>query len=107
VGATTQLFGNTLLYPGKLVNLTGVGLMDGMAGYWMVTSANHLLKSAGLPYPVLDKYVVDVEIVRNNKNGNLLLRGEQKVSPEMTRMQLNGGIWASTNQGVIRASAQS
>jgi phage protein D len=106
VGATAQLFGNTLLYPGKLVQLTGVGLMDGMAGYWLITSAKHLLKSAGLPYPVLDRYLVDVEIVRNNAGGTLLLQGEQKVTPEMVPMALNGGVWASTNQGVITTKFQ-
>lgn len=106
VGATCQLFGNTLLYPGKLVQLVGVGLMDGMAGYWLVTSARHLLKSVDLPYPVLDRYLTDVTIVRNSQGGKLLLDGAQRVTPEFTRMSLNGGVWASINQGVVTAGAQ-
>jgi late control gene D protein (GPD) len=106
VGATCQLFGNTLLYPGKLVELTGTALMDGMSGYWLVTSARHILKASGLPYPVLDRYLVDVEIMRNNAGGTVLLSGEQTVSPEIVPMSLNGGIWASGNQSVIKTRQQ-
>lgn len=106
VGATCQLFGNTLTYPGKLVQLTGVGLMDGMAGYWLVTSARHLLKASGLPYPVLDRYLVDVEIMRNSSGGNVLLQGEQQVIPEMIGMSLNSGIWTANSQSVIRTRFQ-
>jgi hypothetical protein len=106
VGATCQLFGNTLLYPGKLVELTGTGLMDGMAGFWLITSARHVLKASGLAYPVLDRYLVDVEIMRNNSGGTVLLSGEQRVTPEMVPMTLNAGIWSSGNQGIIRTRFQ-
>lgn len=101
VGAKAQLFGNTLVYPGKLVQLNGIALPDGMAGYWLVTSAHHLLKVSGLAYPVLDRYLVDVEIMRNTKAANILLKGTQQVIPEFTTCAVNAGRWASNNLSTI------
>lgn len=101
IAASAELFGNTLLYPGKLVLLTGSALPDDNLGYWMVAKATHVLKKSGTTYSVADKYVTQCTLVRNI-NGQLpTLKGNSVISPEFVTCSLSNGAWVSNNIGVI------
>lgn len=101
IGATAELFGNTILYPGKVVFLAGQALPDGNAGYWIVGSANHLLKMSGLQYPVADKYVTQVTLLRNTSSTIPSFKGTTKISPEFVPCIQSNGAWTSTNLSVV------
>lgn len=105
VAGKAQVFGSTLLYPGKLVFLSGQGLMDGMGGYWLVTSARHLLKVSGVGDVIIDRFVTDIEIVRNSKAADVSVTGAQRVIPEMVPCKVNAGMWASGDLSVLTAGA--
>lgn len=102
IGASAQLFGSTLLYPGKLINMQGLALPDNMAGNWLVSSAKHKLLSSGTSNPTLDRYLTDVTVFRNTEGAPVQLAGSQPISPELTTCALNqGNLWISNTPGVI------
>jgi phage protein D len=100
IQATAELFGNTLLYPGKLVYLQGTAMMAGSAGLWMVTEADHLLKSSGTSYTVLDKYVTRVTLIRNQDGTAPAISRTSVISPEFTACRISNGQWVSDQVGV-------
>lgn len=104
VGAQAQLFGDVLLYPGKLVNLQGSSMPGQMVGKWLVTSAKHRMLQSGTTVAQQDKYLTDVELVRNTESGTIMLKAQQPVIPEIVSMVLVNNIWVSTNQSVISES---
>jgi len=110
VSASAQLFGTTNIYPGKLVDLEGSALPDGASGIWLVTCAEHLLRWSGTTNPSLDRYMTNVELVRNSEDAagsKMLLRGiVPPITPETNSMHLVGQnpqprLWAADTQEVI------
>lgn len=100
-GTKAEVFGNTLLYPGKLVNFQGRVLMDSTKGYWLVTQAKHTIKASNLTYSVLDRYLTELDVMRNIPERDVKLKGVQPVQPEIVKCTLAGGKWKSTNTSVI------
>lgn len=101
VGASAELFGSTVLYPGKVVLLTGQALPGGNAGYWIVGAATHLLKMSGVQYPVADKYVTQVQLLRNTSSTVPSFTGTTRISPEFVPCVNRNGVWTSSNLSVI------
>jgi phage protein D len=101
IGGRAELFGNSNLYPGKLVQLQGRALPDNSSGFWIVTSAVHVLKKSGLAYATADKYVTQVELVRNVDSTVQNTGTFNVIRPEFPPCQLYQGQWVSTNLNVI------
>lgn len=99
--ATAELYGNTLVYPGKLISLTGIQMPSESSGLWLVSSAKHVLASAGTVVPNLDRYVTHVEILRNTTVQNLNLKTVTPVYPEFVTCNLYKGTWKSSSQITI------
>ena len=100
IAGTAELFGTTLIYPGKVVHLQGDAMPSGDSGFWIVGSARHLLKMSGTSYPVDDKYVTKVSVLRNS-SAVIPYKGATQISPEFVPMSLSGGLWVSSNTSVI------
>ena len=101
VQAKCELFGNALLYPGKLVFLDGSSLPGDMTGLWMVCQADHVLKSSSTSYTVLDKFVTRVRLIRNVGGPFPDVKRVNVISPEFATCQIRSGRWASTRLGVF------
>lgn len=101
VGCQAQLFGHSLLYPGKLVDFQGWNLPGNMAGQWLIISAKHQLMESGWTIGQTDKYATDVELVRNSEAGVIMLKAQQPVIPEIVSCHLADKLWVSDNQAVI------
>jgi hypothetical protein len=100
-GTTAEVFGNTLLYPGKLVNFQGRVLMDDTKGFWLATEAVHVIKASNFIYSVLDRFLTRLHVMRNVQETDVKLKGIQPVQPEMVGMSLGGSKWKSGNTSVI------
>jgi hypothetical protein len=105
VAANAELFGNTLVYPGKVVQILGDAVPQPDQGLWIVSSAKHLLKMSGLAAPTNDKYITQVSLVRNATGPKPTVKGAQRVSPEFVKCILASGVWQSTNISVITTDA--
>jgi phage protein D len=104
IGASATLYGNTHLYPGKVVQLTGSALPSNAAGYWLVSSVTHNLSCAGTASPYMDKYLADVVLLKNNAAASVALGNITPVTPEFTNCSLNlSGRWISTNLSAVSA----
>lgn len=101
IGATAELFGYSLLYPGKIVYLEGNALPGGNIGYWMVASAKHVLKAGYTADPTIDKYVTEVVLVRNTSATIPKSRGMNVISPELVPMNASDGKWFSSSLQTI------
>ena len=101
LAATAELYGTTYVYPGKLIYLSGNQLNNEAWGYWIVSSADHVLKTSGTSDPTRDKYVTHVELVKNVTNILPKLKNVQKISPEFTGCNLISGVWKSGQQTVV------
>jgi hypothetical protein len=101
VGATAELYGNTLIYPGKIIFLTGTALPGGNIGYWLVVSAKQILLSSGTGNPSNDKYVTQVVIMRNTMATVPALNNTVILSPEFVPCAVSNGQWFSSSQAVI------
>lgn len=101
IGAEAELFGESLIYPGKVVYLSGDALPGGNAGYWLVASARHVLKSSWTSLPTSDKYVTRVILVRNNSATVPAISGLNVVSPEFVDCQASDGVWFSSSLQTI------
>jgi hypothetical protein len=98
--ATVELMGYGLLYPGKIIALAGNALPDGNAGNWLISEATHILKQSGSGDPTSDHYVTRCTLVRNQK-GYPLIKGVQKISPELIPCALNGNVWQAQTIGTV------
>jgi hypothetical protein len=97
IGAQATLYGNTRLYPGKVVQLTGLALPSNAAGFWLISSVTHNLSSAGTASNYMDKYLADVVLLKNEAANSVTLSNITPVIPEFTSMSLNlSGRWIST-----------
>lgn len=101
IGATAQLFGNTLIYPGKVVYLQGDALPGGNIGYWIVVSAEHILLSSGTTNPSNDKYVTNCVLMRNTLATVPATQNTVLIQPEFVPMAPSNGIWWSTSLQTI------
>jgi hypothetical protein len=101
LAATAELYGTSYLYPGKLVYLQGNQLNKEALGYWIVASADHVMRTSGTSNPTNDRYVTYVELIKNETNILPKLKNIQKISPEFTTCNTISGIWKSTNQSVV------
>lgn len=95
IGARAELFGNGLIYPGKVVYLDGNALPGGNTGYWLVVSAKHMLKPSYTRLANIDIYVTEVILMRNTSATVPSIRGLNIVSPEVISCQLSNGTWYS------------
>lgn len=99
--ATAELYGNSLLYPGKVVNLTGNQLNNESSGFWIIASADHVLKSSGTSDTSKDKYVTHVDLLKNTTVTTLSLKNTTSITPEFTTCTLANGQWRSQLQTVV------
>lgn len=101
--ASVDVGGFSLLYPGKVLTLSGHGMADQNQGAWMVTAVKHVLKSkTQMIEPTVDSYYTHVELMKNVKNERPNIKGVQPVKPEMVTCILAGGKWQSTNLNSIQ-----
>jgi phage protein D len=104
-GATATLYGNTELYPGKLIQLTGAALPDGASGYWLISMATHNMSRGQTTLATQDRYLTDVTMLRNAVQSNIVLSNITPVTPEFTRMNLNShSTWVSQNLSAVQIS---
>lgn len=101
LAATAELYGTSYVYPGKLIYLSGNQLNNEAFGYWIVTSADHVLMTSGTSDPTKDKYITHVELLKNETKILPKLKNIQKINPEFTSCNLLGGVWKSGNQSVV------
>jgi phage protein D len=99
IAGNAELFGTTLLYPGKVVHLQGDAMPSGDSGFWIVGSVRHLLKTS-LTTAVNDKYVTKVSVLRN-ASAAIPYKQAQQISPEFVTMSLSGGVWVSSDTSSI------
>ena len=100
IAGTAELFGTTLLYPGKVVHLQGDAMPAVDSGFWIIGSTRHLLKMSGTSVPTSDKYVTKVSVLRNS-TAVIPYKSAQQVAPEFVTMSLSGGVWMSSDTSVI------
>jgi hypothetical protein len=102
VGAQATLYGNTDLYPGKVVRLAGKALPSNAAGFWLLSSVTHSLSSAAVGSNYLDKYLAEVVMLKNNASSAVTISNITPVIPEFVTCSLNvSGTWISTNLAAV------
>jgi len=101
ISATAELFGTTLVYPGKMILLQGLQMPVDTQGYWIVGAVTHVLKSSYTTYSVADRYISRVEILRNTGGTIPKIKNAAKITPEFTTCKLQQNLWVSANQAVI------
>lgn len=102
IGAEAEFFGNTLIYPGKVVYLSGDALPGDNTGYWIVVSARQILVSSGTNANTSDKYVTRAVIMRNTLATIPAIKNTVVISPEMVPCVASNGIWYSTSLQQIK-----
>jgi phage protein D len=103
--ASAQVFGNTSLYPGKMVNLQGTALPGNLAGSWLVTSTKHKLLASYSTNAAKDIYATDVNLVRNTSTGVNLVN-VQPIKPEFPLCGLSKGQWTCFKPNVVTETPQ-
>lgn len=102
IGAEATLYGNTHLYPGKVVKLTGSALPSNSAGFWLLSSATHKMTSAVTASPYMDRYLVEVIMLKNQASSKVTLSNITPVIPEFITCTLSlSGRWTSSNLAVV------
>jgi phage protein D len=101
IPATAELYGNTLLYPGKLVLLQGRQMPSGTQGYWLVSSVTHMLRSSYTSIGSEDRNISRVDILRNSTGSIPSIKEYNKINPEFVTCKLMNNRWISTNNSVI------
>jgi hypothetical protein len=104
--ATAELFGSTFLYPGKLVFLTGLQLPPVNQGYWIVASADHMLKASGSGVAINDRYLTGVTLLRNSTDTVPVISSTNNVIPEYSPCQLLNGVWKAQQATVFYDGVQ-
>lgn len=99
--ATAELYGNSFLYPGKVVYLDGIQMPTNKIGYWIVASADHVMKTSGTAITTYDKYITRVELLKNTENIAPLIKNTTQITPEFNTCVLQSGKWIATSQPVI------
>ena len=106
VTACAELFGDSFIYPGKLVKLNGLQLPPEGQGYWLVGSARHMIKASGTTVSSNDKYLTEVTLMRNSTNVIPSLSNTNQITPEFVSCQLLQGLWSSTQATVLYDGVQ-
>lgn len=106
MAATAELYGTSYLYPGKLIHLQGNQLNKEATGYWIVSSAEHIMMTSGTSDPVKDKYITHVNLLKNETAFLPKLKSITKISPEFTGCRLFNGQWKSSNMQVLYDGVQ-
>ncbi len=101
IGGTAELFGDQSLYPGKLIYAQGNALPQNNQGYWCLARTRHQLVSSGSVATTNDKFVTQVEMIRNTQGPKPTIKGVVTISPEQVGMTLSGSTWTSASQAVI------
>jgi hypothetical protein len=101
IGGTAELFGDQSLYPGKLIYADGNALPQNNQGYWCLSRTRHQLIQSGSVATTNDKFVTQVEMIRNQQGPKPAITGVVTISPEQVTMSLSGSQWASSSQAVI------
>ena len=101
IAAEAEIFGDVLVYPGKVIGINGNAVPQADQGAWIVASAKHLLKMSGSSMPTSDKYLTQVALVRNAGGGKPTIKGATRIAPEVVGMVGSGGQWVSTSMSVI------
>lgn len=99
--ATAELYGTSLVYPGKLIQLSGKQLNKESSGFWVVSSADHVMRSSGTSDPTKDRYVTHVELLKNTSVVLPVLKNTTKILPEFVPCKLYKGVWRAATQTVI------
>jgi hypothetical protein len=99
--ATAELYGTSLIYPGKLIQLTGNQLNTEAAGYWIVASSDHVMRSSGTSDPTKDMYVTHAELLKNTSVTLPVIKNITKIIPEFVPCSLYKGVWRATRQTTI------
>jgi hypothetical protein len=96
------VFGNTLLYPGKSINLKGTAVPNHNNMGWIVTAADHVMVFSQNQDPTRDRYVTRLTIVTNQKSTTIPhINGIHQIAPEIIGCTLAGNIWHSATQNVV------
>ena len=108
ISAKAELYGTVALYPGKLISLSGNQMPQDTQGYWVVTSATHVLSSSGSSLATADKYVSHVEILRNTTGVVPNLKQLTKINPEFVACRLDSSKqWKAKSATVLYDGVQS
>jgi hypothetical protein len=101
VTATVEVYGDTSLYPGKMMQLVGAAMPHESEGAWLVSGATHIMAPGGTGRPAHDRYVTKLALVRNVQ-ATPILKDVQRIQPEFVPCVLFDGRWRSTVLGSIR-----
>lgn len=101
LSSSAELFGNSYLYPGKMITLAGDQLPNEAAGYWLVASVTHMVKASGTSKSSSDKYVSQVTLLKNTSTILPTIKSVNKISPEFTACSLIGNSWKSADMSVL------
>jgi Phage tail baseplate hub (GPD) len=100
LAATAEVYGNSYIYPGKLIYLRGNQLNTAATGYWIVSSSCQVMKASGTTDPTKDRYVTRVSILKNTPAALPAIRNVTKISPEFTACNLLNGTWRASSQTI-------
>lgn len=100
IQAQAELYGNAMIYPGKLVYLSGTALPADSVGYWMVSAADHVLRVSGTSYTILDKFVTRVTLLRN-QGAQPKVTNTSVIRPEFVSCNLIGSTWQASQVGAL------
>jgi hypothetical protein len=95
ITATVEVFGNIMLYPGKMIKLDGDAMPYESAGEWLISGAQHILAPGGTSLPQNDRYVTKLTMLRNIQ-AMPTLKGVQRIQPEFVPCVVTNGKWRST-----------
>jgi hypothetical protein len=102
ISAKAELFGDVALYPGKIIYLDGLHMPQNTKGYWIVSSATHVLKSSRTTYPYDSRYVSQVEILRNTTGSAPIFKEVIAINPEIMPCTLRSGTaWTAQAATVL------
>lgn len=101
MSACAELYGDNLLYPGKLVLLQGRQLPADAQGYWIVASINNLLRASTTNIGSQDRNISEVQILKNSTASVPIINGYTNINPEFTTCRLQNGTWLSTDTSII------
>jgi hypothetical protein len=101
ITATVEVFGNIMLYPGKMILLDGDAMPHESAGTWLISGVVHVMAPGGTTNVVHDRYVTKLTLLRNVQ-ATPVLKGVRRIQPEFIPCSLVNGLWRSTVLSSIR-----
>jgi len=105
--ATAELYGSTIIYPGKVVYLSGNQMPPNTEGYWIVGAVTHVLKSSWSTSFQSDRFFSRVELMKNTTGISPILKNVTSLSPEFIDCKLQQNqTWIATQATVIYDGVQ-